>query len=240
MIIQSEREEQLMTRYLVGVATEEERGEVEEHFLRNAEYLRRLRALESEVIDDYVRGEMSAAWRQSFERRALASPQGREQVARARKFHALLDQITSEDRVTSEEREPAPLIAGSRKSLWEKLRARLFTPMLMSQYGVATVALFLMLGGLWLLREGNLSRRQIAQLTAERDSFRQSEKSLQEQLAAKRGEEQQLTSQLENEKRQLAAERSRNAQLQRETRRLSARSSPSPIAEGDFVELALA
>lgn len=105
---------------------------------------------------------------------------------------------------------------------------------------MAAAALLLLLGGLWLLREGNLSRRQIAQLTAERDSLRQSENGLQEQLAEKRSKEQQLNSQLENESRQLAAEHSRNAQLQREKRRLWASPSPSPIADGDFVELALA
>lgn len=240
MTTQSVKEEQLMTRYLLGAATEEECVEVEEHFLRDAEYLRQMRALECEMIDDYVRGEMPAAGRRSFERHALASPQGREQVARARKLHAQLDQIASEDLVASEEREPAPLIAGARESLWEKLRVRLFTPMPVLRYGMAAAALLLLLGGLWLLREDNLSRKQIAQLAAERDSLRQNEKNLQEQLAAQQGEGRQLTSQLENEKRRLAAERSRNAQLQQETRQLSARSSSSPLAEGDFVELALA
>ncbi|MGH9770003.1 MAG: hypothetical protein ACREAB_21475 [Blastocatellia bacterium] len=240
MTTQSVKEEHLMTRYLLGAATEEECVEVEERFLRDAEYLKQLRALECELIDDYARGEMPAAERRSFERRALASPQGREQVARARKLHAQLDQIAAEDRVMSEEREPAPLIAAPRESLWEKLRARLFTPGAVLQYGMAAAALFLLLGGLWLLREESLSRRQIAQLNAERDSLRQSEKNLREQLAAQQGEGQQLTSQLENEKRRFAAERSRNAQMQQEMRELLARSSPSPIPEGDFVELALA
>ncbi len=229
-----------MTRYLLGAATDEECVEVEEHFLRDAEYLRQLLALECEMIDDYVRGEMPAAERRSCERRVLASPQGLQQVARARKLHSQLDQIASEERVVSEEREPAPLIVGARKSLWEKLRAWLFTPMPVLQYGMTAAALLLLLGGLWLLRESSLSRRQIAQLTAERESLRQSEKNLQEQLVTQHGEGRQLSSQLENEKRQLAAERSRNAQLQQETRQLLARSSSSPLAEGDFVELALA
>jgi hypothetical protein len=65
------------------------------------------------------------------------------------------------------------------------------------------------------------------------------EKDLQERLAAERGEEQRLSSQLESEKRRLAAARSSNAQTLREAPRLAARSSPAPIREGDFVELAL-
>ncbi|MGH9753062.1 MAG: hypothetical protein ACREA2_09775 [Blastocatellia bacterium] len=240
MTTQSAKEEPLMTRYLLGAATEDECVEVEERFLRHAEYLKQLRALECELIDDYVRGEMQAAERRSFERRALASPQGRQQVARARALQAHLDRVASEEIAAYEERGPAPLIASPRESPWKKLRARLFTPAPVLQYGMAATALLLLLGGLWLLREESLSRQRIAELTVERDLARRNETNLQERLVAQRGEGQQLTSQLENEKRRLAAERSRNAQMRQEMRRLPAQSSPSPIPEGDFVELALA
>ncbi|HZF39406.1 MAG TPA: hypothetical protein VE715_11305, partial [Blastocatellia bacterium] len=122
----------------------------------------------------------------------------------------------------------------------ERLRARLFTPALVLRYGMAAAALLFLLSGLWLLREESLSRRRIAELTAERDLARRNEKNLRERLAAQRSEGQQLTSQLEDEKRRLAAERSRNAQTRQELLRLLSGSSPSPIPQGDFVELALA
>src|SRR5262245_6079890 len=216
MTTQNSKEEQLMTRYLTGAATEEQCVEVEERFLRDAEYLRQLRALECEIIDDYARGEMPAPERRSFERRALASPQGREQVARARKLQAQLDQMAAESRVAPEERATAPF-AGSRESLLEKLRARLFTPAPVLQYGMAAAALIFLLGGLWLLREESLLRRRIARLTVERDLALLNEKNLQERLAAQRGE---FTSELENEERRLEAERSRNDQMRQEMRRL--------------------
>jgi hypothetical protein len=230
------KEEQLMTRYLLGAATEEQCVEVEERFLRDAEYLKQLLALECEVIDDYARGEMPAPERQCFERRALASPQGREQVARARKLQAQLDRVVSEARAASEEQATAPLIAAPRESLWEKLRSRLFMPAPVFRYGMAATASLLLLGGLWLLREALLSRQQIAQLTAERDVARRNEKELQERFAARQEE---LTSRLENEKRQLDAELSHSAQMQREMWRLRAQPSAPPIPKGDFVELAL-
>jgi hypothetical protein len=236
MTTHSAKEEQLMTLYLIGAATEEQCVEVEERFLRDAEYLKQLRALECEIIDDYARGEMPAPERRNFERRALASPQGREQVARARKLQQQIDQIAAEVRAANEERATAPSIAGPRESLWEKLRARLFAPAPVLGYWMAAVGLLLSLGGLWLMREEGRSR-QITQLTAERDLALQSEKNLQERLAAERGE---LTSQIENEQRRLAAERSINEQLRKETRRLSERPSGHPPPEGDFVELALA
>ncbi|HEU0178142.1 MAG TPA: hypothetical protein VFV58_28095 [Blastocatellia bacterium] len=234
MTTQSAKEERTMTRYLLGAATEEECVKVEERFLRDAEYLDQLRAMECEIIDDYVGGGMTAAIRRSFERRALASPQGREQVARARKFHAQLDLIAAEGR------EPAPLISVPRESLREKLGARLFTTASVLRYGMAAAALLFLLGGMWLLREESLSRRRIAELAAERDLARRSEKDLQERLAAQRSERQQLTSQLENESRRLAAERSRNDRMQREIRESQSGSSPSTTPNGDFVELALA
>lgn len=237
MTTQSAKEEQLMARYLLGSATEEEGVAVEERFLRHAEYLKQLRALECEMIDDYARGEMPAAERRSFERRALASPQGRQQVARARALQTHLDRVASEERAPYEG--SAPLIASPRESLLEKLRARLFTSTPVLQYGMVAVALLLLLGGLWLLREESVSRRRIAELAAERDLALLNEKNLQERLAAQQGESRQLTSQLENEQRRLAAEGSRNAQMRQEMRELPAKPSPSPIAEGDFVELAL-
>jgi hypothetical protein len=240
MTTQSAKAEQLMTRYLLGAATEEECVEVEERFLRDAEYLKQLRALECEMIDDYARGQMPAPERRSFERRALASPQGRQQVARARKLQAQLDLIASEAHVETGEREPAPSIAGPRESLWEKLRARLFTPGAVLQYGMAAAALLLLLGGLWMWRDASLSRSRIAQLNAERDSLRQREKGLHERIAAERGKGQELISQLEKEMRWLDAERLRNEKMLRELRDRQNHPSSSSIPEGDFVELALA
>jgi hypothetical protein len=237
MTTQSAKEEQLMTRYLTGAATEEQCVEVEERFLRDAEYLKQLRAVECEIIDDYARGEMPAPERRSFERRALASPQGREQVARARRLQARLDQIAAEGRAAREERAAAPLTAGSRESLWEKLRAHIFAHAPVSRYAMAAAAALLLLGGLWLLRDGYLSGQKIARLTAERDLALLNEKNLQERFAAERGE---LTSRLETEKRQLDAERSSNDKMRLEMLRLPARPSGPPIHEGDFVELALA
>jgi hypothetical protein len=235
MTTQSAKAEQLMTRYLLGAATEEECVEVEERFLRDAEYLKQLRAIECEMIDDYARGEMPAADRRSFERRTPASPQGRQQIARARKLQAQFDQIASEAHAESGEREPAPLIAGPRERLWEKLRARLFTPGAVLQYGMAAAALLLLLGGLWLWREESVSRSQIARLNAERDSLRHRVKNIQEQLAAQRDEGQQLILQLENEMRRLEAELLRNARMKRDLEKHLPQ-----LSEGDFVELALA
>ena len=236
MTTRSAKEEQLMAHYLMGAATEEQCVQVEERFLRDAVYLKQLRALECEIIDDYARGDMPAPERRGFERRALASPQGREQVARSRKLQAQLDQMAAEVRAATEERATAPLIAGSRENLWKKLRARLFAPVPVLRYAMAVVAALVALGGLWLLREEGHSRR-IAQLTAERDLALQSEKNLQERLAVERGE---LSSQIENEQRRLAAERSINEQLRGEMRRFSERPPERPTPEGDFVELALA
>ncbi len=240
MMTQSLKEEPLLTRYLTGSATEEACVEIEERFLRDAEYLKRVRALECEIIDDYVRGELPTAEHQGFERRIMASPQGRQLIARARRLHIQLDQLACENRVVSEEREPAASIVNPRESLWEKVRACLFTPGIVLRYGMAAALALLLAGGLWLWREEMLSRRQIAQLTAERDSLLQREKNLQERLTIQKSEGQQLSAHLDNEKRRLAAELSRNTRLQQDMRSLAAKSSQAPLAEGEFVELALA
>src|SRR5262249_29796868 len=166
------KEEQLMTRYLLGAAAEEQCLEVEERFLRDAEYLKQLLALECEIIDDYARGEIPAPERQCFERRALASPQGREHVTRARKLQAQLDRVAPAALGDCEGGPGAPLTAPPRESVGKNLRSRLSMPAPVLRYGMAAAASLLLLGGLWLLREESLSLRQIAQLTAERDVAR--------------------------------------------------------------------
>jgi hypothetical protein len=231
---QNAKEERTMTRYLLGVATEEECVEIEGRFLRDAEYFKQMRAIECEIIDDYARGDMPSAERRSFERRALASPQGREQVARARKLRAVLDQITVESR------EQAPAISAPGESLWEKLRAGFGALAPALRYGMAAMAPIILFGGLWLLNEEGVSRRRIEELSAELDLARRNEKNLQERLAAQQGENRQSASRLENERRQFEAERSRDAQTRQAPRRLQAQSPQHPIREGDFVELALA
>src|SRR4026208_750171 len=71
-------------KYLLGNLTEDEQVEVEDRAFADADYLSDLEATEADLIDAYVRGELSQSDRRSFELRFLTSPERRRKGAVAR------------------------------------------------------------------------------------------------------------------------------------------------------------
>ena len=83
--MRSERaDEKLLVKYLLGNLSEEEQVQVEDRAFADADYLGALEAAEADLIDAYVRGELSQSDRRGFERRFLTSPQRRSKVEFAR------------------------------------------------------------------------------------------------------------------------------------------------------------
>ena len=56
--------EDLLVCYLLGALPEEEQVEIEERAFRDQQYLQNIQAVESELIDAYVRGELTLGERQ--------------------------------------------------------------------------------------------------------------------------------------------------------------------------------
>ena len=72
-------------RFLLGAASEEERQQVEARLFADDEFLAELQDREDALVDDYAQGRLAEEGdRTAFERRFLASPQGRARVAFAR------------------------------------------------------------------------------------------------------------------------------------------------------------
>ncbi len=82
-----------MALYLLGDLAEEERDHLEERLLADEEAFSRLEVVEEDLIDAYVKGELSGAEKQSFKSRFLATPERRGRVAFRR---ALETQLASE------------------------------------------------------------------------------------------------------------------------------------------------
>src|ERR1051325_8237960 len=72
--------EKLIARYLLGELPEEQQVEIEDRAFSDQDYLASITAVENDLIDEYVRGELSAADRQRFETRFLASAERRKRV----------------------------------------------------------------------------------------------------------------------------------------------------------------
>lgn len=82
--------------YLLGRLTEEEQERVENFYFGDAENLELLAAVEDELIDSYVRGELGPLERERFEDFFLRSPERRERVENARALDAFVKKTSGD------------------------------------------------------------------------------------------------------------------------------------------------
>jgi hypothetical protein len=74
-------DEQQIRQYLLGDMRAEEEGELETAFFRDSELLARVELAKADLADDYAARQLSEVDREKFERRLLASDEGREELA---------------------------------------------------------------------------------------------------------------------------------------------------------------
>src|SRR5215470_8373346 len=84
-------QEKKLARYLLRDLPEQERMEIEDRYITDGDIYEQLLVAEDELIDDYVRGELSARDRELFERNFLTSPGRRERVKSARTLMKFVD-----------------------------------------------------------------------------------------------------------------------------------------------------
>jgi hypothetical protein len=155
-------------KYLLGNLTEEEQVEVEDRAFAEADYLSALEATEADLIDAYVRGELSQSDRRSFELRFLTSPERRRKVEFARALAT----------ITSESKTQEPRVAGRpffMRAFWA------WSPAV--QFAAAAAALICIAGGAWLVSENAAIRSRVTALEAERRDLELREQSLRQRLS---------------------------------------------------------
>jgi hypothetical protein len=76
--------DQAIIRYLLNELSEEDEARFEEAYLEDGDLFEQVLALEEELIEDYVKGELSGPERQLFERHYLASEKRRARIETAR------------------------------------------------------------------------------------------------------------------------------------------------------------
>lgn len=73
-----------LRRYVLGASTEQESAAIEREYFESADALDRARAVEDDLIDEYVSGQLAADEHAEFERHYLTTPAHRRRVAVAR------------------------------------------------------------------------------------------------------------------------------------------------------------
>jgi hypothetical protein len=86
--------EALMLRYFLGSLSEQERGQLEAEYFHDDRAFEQLETVETELIDSYVRGELSGSERERFETSYLRSPDRRKKVENAKSMMVALGEAS--------------------------------------------------------------------------------------------------------------------------------------------------
>lgn len=207
--------EQQIIRYLLAELPEHEQTQLEERYLDDHDFFEQVRAIEQELIEDYLRGKLQAPLRLRFEQRYMKIPALREQVAFS---DALLATAVAE-------RQAPARSTTERISWWQSLYA--FFRLRPLAVGYALLAI-LLVTGIWLLVENRRLHRQLVQERAETQLRAQQ---LEQLLAAQRGRNTQLTEEVARTAQELERERSKLETLKAAT----AEPTPSILASLVFL-----
>ena len=178
-----------MARYLLGELSDEQAIAIEDRAFADKKYLASITSVENDLIDEYVRNELSADERKRFEKQFLASVERRKRVEFARALAGVMAEDAAPKKVV------APKPAWSwRDSLYAFISG--LNPTAKIAFAAAT--LLLVIGAAALFTETLRLRRQLTQLQAEN----QSQQNLQQALEIERRRNEELNAQLNQEKRQ--------------------------------------
>jgi len=183
--------ETLIARYLLGELSEEQQIEIEDRAFADTDYLASVTAVENDLIDEYVRNELSGAERQRFEKRFLASAERRKRVDFARALAGVMsEQAVPKNIVVPETRSGSWL-----DSIYAFING--LTPAAKMAF-VSAVPL-LVIGAGFLSIEMLRLRRELTELRAQNQSQQNAQ---QQALELERRRNQELNAQLNQEKQQ--------------------------------------
>jgi len=197
-----------LTRYLLGELSAEERIQVEDRYLTNAEFFDELVIAEDELIDDYVRGELSRSNRELFERNFLCSAARQERVKSARALMRFADTHATSTPEPSRRRLDAPAM-------------RLIP---------ATGFILLVVGGLLLVIQVRNLRSDLHRLESEQLAHNQRQKDLEQLLTQQKLQNDEMVQALNRE-------RGERGQLEQDVARLRERQASSVTFALGFGEI---
>lgn len=200
-----------VTGYLLGRLTEAEQTSVEQEYFSNPEKFEEVWAVENDLVDAYVRGQLSGGERELFERNYLPAPGNRERVAFAASLREMADCSTQKSDSTSQVVEPSA-------SSWKKRFMETLIAPRSLQIGLVTATLLLLIAGFaWLALERERLRRELGSASAHLSDQQHREQEITNQLAAEREQSGQLKAELERLREATAQSQSRPSPTNRQS-----------------------
>ncbi len=137
--------------YLLGELSGAERDALEDRLFLDEDFSSFLSDVENDLIDEYVRGELTASEKLKFENAYLTSDTRRERVRSAQVLQT---------RLFSETQEKQIIAADEKVSFWESLTVFVRLPNFALAGGLAVILLFL-LGAIWFLTVGDIDKDRV-------------------------------------------------------------------------------
>jgi uncharacterized membrane-anchored protein YhcB (DUF1043 family) len=179
-------DEKLISRYLLGELTDEEKDFFEERLFTDSSLFEETEAARDELIENYLRGDLAGQTREKFERYFLASPGRRDTV----------ETLSTLLKVASERVLPdAPVIAPFRKDRSNRQAGR---------WLLAAAALVIAVAVGWLITTSLRLKNHLEQMESERQALQQREQELQQQLSEEQAGREQLLEELRREQAERA------------------------------------
>jgi hypothetical protein len=175
---QQPNDEQVLIRYLLGSLPEEEAEHLDELSIADDAFAWRLSTVENDLVDAYVRGEISGENLSQFKKSYLASPRRLQKVDFAQALSSLNAKTVPELARTRPKSKPEKELPENSSSFW-----RWFTvPRLVLQRGFAGGALALLFTAGYLFLDNTRMHRQLSETQGVRAAINQREQILQSEL----------------------------------------------------------
>jgi hypothetical protein len=171
--------EQNIRQYLLGELSELEQVDIEDRAFEDQRVLEQILAVEQDLIDDYVSGDIPEERRQNFQQHFLASAERRKKIAFAKALAAVVNET------------PVPTIQVATSPSW-RTKLAVFFARPVTAYSFAAASLLLLFVGSWLVVDRVRLRSEIAQLRTAQESQTAQNRQLAKDLANERLQNQEL------------------------------------------------
>jgi hypothetical protein len=178
-VVEAPFSEQNIRQYLLGELSEKEQVEIEDRAFEDQSVLEQILAVEQDLIDDYVSGDIPEENLHRFQNHFLASAERKKKVT----FAKTLATVVNEN--------PAPVIDVAAAPSWQaKLTAFFTRPVIAYSFAAASLVLFIV--GSWLVVDRIRLGSQIAQFRAIQESQTAQNHQLEKDLVDERLRNQEL------------------------------------------------
>jgi hypothetical protein len=186
-------DERVLKRYLLGELTDERQERLEERLMTDNAYFEELQMVEDDLVDEYVREDLSSREKDRFDHHFLCTPERQRKLRFANALRSYIESAGAPESAERERREKVP------SPFWQWFGAPLRAPASALRTSMAAALLLLVFGGMWLLVGNWRLQNRLNDALGEQALLQEKEQDLLRQVAAERTRGEELTEDLQRE-----------------------------------------